>query len=69
VARVLIEWLYIDYEGGIMPLSIILQPEFRLFLGDINRKNSENMPKYFLVIYDDDFEKKHHCYQIMPNGS
>lgn len=60
---------YVDYEGGIMPLSDNFTARVPLVSGDINRKNSEEYAQLFRVIYDDDFLKKNIiAIQIMPNG-
>ncbi|WP_339918794.1 cell division protein FtsQ [uncultured Flavobacterium sp.] len=60
---------YIDYEGGVMPLSTNFTARVPLVSGMINRKNSEKYAQVFRVIYDDDFLKKNIiAVQIMPNG-
>jgi len=71
VARVLDEngSFYIDYEGGIMPLSTNFTARVPLVSGEINRKNSEKYAQLFRLIYDDDFLKKNIiAVQIMPGG-
>jgi cell division protein FtsQ len=71
VARVLDrnDSFYVDYEGGIMPLSDNFTARVPLVSGVINRKNSEEYAQLFRVIYDDDFLKKNIiAVQIMPNG-
>jgi cell division protein FtsQ len=71
VARVLDrnDSFYVDYEGGIMPLSDNFTARVPLVSGVINRKNSEEYAQLFRMIYDDDFLKKNIiAVQIMPNG-
>ena len=71
IARVLDEngSFYIDYEGGVMPLSDNFTARVPLVSGLINRKNSEEYAPLFRVIYDDDFLKKNIiAVQVMPNG-
>lgn len=61
---------YIDYEGGIMPLSDNYTARVPLVSGAINKKNNEKITRIFRMIFDDDFLKKNIIgIQIMPNGS
>lgn len=61
---------YIDYEGGIMPLSDNYAARVPLVSGAINKKNNEKITRIFRMIFDDDFLKKNIIgIQIMPNGS
>jgi cell division protein FtsQ len=60
---------YVDYEGGIMPLSSNFTARVLLVSGKIDRKNSEKYAELLRVIYDDDFLKKNIIsIEIMPNG-
>lgn len=60
---------YVDYEGGIMPLSDNFTARVPLVSGVINRKNSEEYAQLFRVIYDDDFLKKNIiAIEVMHNG-
>ncbi|TDE06278.1 cell division protein FtsQ/DivIB [Flavobacterium hiemivividum] len=60
---------YVDYEGGIMPLSDNFTARVPLVSGVINRKNSEKYSQLFRVIYDDDFLKKNIiAIEVMHNG-
>ena len=60
---------YVDYEGGIMPLSSNFTARVPLVSGQIDRKNSGEYGELFRVIYDDDFLKKNIiAIEIMPNG-
>jgi cell division protein FtsQ len=61
---------YIDYEGGIMPLSDNYTARVPLVSGVINKKNNEKITRIFRIIFDDNFLKKNIiAIQIMPNGS
>jgi cell division protein FtsQ len=61
---------YIDYEGGIMPLSDNFTARVPLVSGGVNEKNNEKLAELFRLIYDDDFLKKNIiAIQIMPNAS
>lgn len=61
---------YIDYEGGVMPLSDNFTARVPLVTGAINRINNENLVQLLRVIYDDDFLKKNIiAIEIMPTGS
>lgn len=61
---------YIDYEGGIMPLSDNYTARVPLVSGVINKKNNEKITRIFRMIFDDNFLKKNIIgIQIMPNGS
>ena len=61
---------YVDYEGGVMPLSDNFSARVPLVSGVVNKKNSEKLARLFRVIYDDDFLKKNIiAIEIMPNGS
>lgn len=61
---------YIDYEGGIMPLSDNYTARVPLVSGVIDKKNNEKITRVFRMIFDDDFLKKNIiAIQIMPNGS
>lgn len=60
---------YIDYEGGVMPLSNNFTARVPLVSGMINRNNTEKYAQLFRVIYDDDFLKKNIiAVEIMHNG-
>lgn len=60
---------YVDYEGGIMPLSDNFTARVPLVSGVINRKNSEKYSQLFRAIYDDDFLKKNIiAIEVMHNG-
>nr|WP_315150955.1 cell division protein FtsQ [uncultured Flavobacterium sp.] len=61
---------YIDYKGGMMPLSSNYTARVPLVSGEINKKNSEKLAELLRIIYDDEFLKKNIIgVQIMPNGS
>ncbi|PRZ25149.1 cell division protein FtsQ/DivIB [Flavobacterium granuli] len=61
---------YIDYEGGVMPLSDNFTARVPLVTGAINKKNNDKVVQLLRVIYDDDFLKKNIiAIQIMPSGS
>ncbi len=61
---------YIDYEGGIMPLSDNYTARVPLVSGVIDKKNNEKITRVFRMIFDDDFLKKNIiAIQIMPSGS
>ncbi|UFH36762.1 cell division protein FtsQ/DivIB [Flavobacterium acetivorans] len=61
---------YIDYEGGVMPLSDNFTARVPLVTGAINKKNNDKLVQLLRVIYDDDFLKKNIiAIQIMPSGS
>ena len=61
---------YIDYKGGIMPLSENFTARVPLVLGEINPKNEEDLSKLLRFVYDDEFLKKNIIgIQIMSNGS
>lgn len=61
---------YIDYKGGIMPLSDNFAARVPLVSGTINKKNNDDLATLFRTIYDDAFLKKNIiAIQIMPNGS
>ena len=61
---------YIDYKGGIMPLSENFTARVPLVLGEINPKNEEDLSKLLRFVYDDEFLKKNIIgMQIMSNGS
>lgn len=71
IARVLDlnDSFYVDYEGGIMPLSNNFTARVPLVTGKINRKNSTEFAQLFRMIYNDDFLKKNIIgIQIMPKG-
>jgi cell division protein FtsQ len=60
---------YIDYKGGMMPLSNNFAARVPLVSGEINKKNSEEFAQLCRVIYDDDFLKKNIiAIQILPSG-
>ena len=60
---------YIDYKGGMMPLSNNFAARVPLVSGEINKKNSEEFAHLCRVIYDDDFLKKNIiAIQILPSG-
>jgi cell division protein FtsQ len=62
------EWLFILIMREVMPLSIILQLEFRLFLGRLIEKNTKKYPVIALIYDDEIFEKNIISIEIMPNG-
>ena len=72
VARVLEQnnSFYIDYEGGVMPLSDNFTARVLLVSGKFNKHNKQELSQLFKMIYDDDFLKKNIiAIEIMPNGS
>lgn len=61
---------YVDYKGNKMPLSANFTARVPLVLGEITKKNNEDLAALFRIIYDDAFLKKNIIgIQIMPNGS
>ena len=61
---------YIDYKGGIMPLSENFTARVPLVLGEISQKNEEDLSKLLRFVYDDEFLKKNIIgVQIMRNGA
>ena len=61
---------YIDYKGGIMPLSENFTARVPLVLGEISQKNEEDLSKLLRFVYDDEFLKKNIIgMQILRNGS
>lgn len=61
---------YIDYEGGVMPLSDNFTARVPLVTGEINKINNEKLVQLLRMIYEDDFLKKNIiAIQIMPTGS
>lgn len=72
IARILNEneSFYIDYEGGVMPLSTNFTARVPLVSGVINKKNNEEITQLLRIIYEDDFLKKNIiAIEVMPNGS
>ena len=60
---------YIDYKGGIMPLSENFTARVPLVLGEISQKNEEDLSKLLRFVYDDEFLKKNIIgIQMMRNG-
>ena len=60
---------YIDYKGGIMPLSENFTARVPLVLGEISQKNEEDLSKLLRFVYDDEFLKKNIIgMQMMRNG-
>ena len=49
---------YVDYQGGVMPLSNEFTARVPLVLGEINKANNVELNKLLRFIYDDEFLKK-----------
>jgi cell division protein FtsQ len=61
---------YIDYQGGIMPLSDLNTARVPLILGEITAKNKAQIFDLSKQIFDDEFLKKNIIgLQILPDGS
>lgn len=59
---------YVDYEGGIMPLSGINTARVPLISGNVDEKNVKKLSEVLKIIYDDDFLKKNIIgVQVLPN--
>jgi cell division protein FtsQ len=61
---------YIDYQGGIMPLSDLNTARVPLVLGEITEQNKTQIYDLCKQVFDDDFLKKNIVgIQILPDGS
>ena len=61
---------YIDYQGGMMPISDEFTARVPIVSGEINKVNQGEFNKLLRFVYDDDFLKKNIIgIQIMPSGS
>ena len=61
---------YIDYQGGIMPLSDEYTARVPIISGEISKENKAELNKLLRFVYDDDFLKKNIIgVQIFPDGS
>jgi len=73
IARVIVDEsdsFYVDYKGGVMPLSDNFTARVLLVSGKISKINNEKIAPLFRLIYDDDFLKKNIIgVQIMPTGN
>ncbi len=61
---------YIDYQGGIMPLSDEYTARVPIISGEISKENKEELNKLLRFVYNDDFLKKNIIgVQIFADGS
>lgn len=61
---------YIDYQGGIMPLSDEFTARVPIVSGEINKVNKDEFSKILRLVNDDEFLKKNIIgIQITPSGS
>ena len=61
---------YIDYQGGVMPLSDNFTARVPIISGEINKENREDLNKLLRFVYDDEFLKKNIIgIQILTNGN
>jgi len=61
---------YIDYQGGMMPVSDEFTARVPIVSGEINKVNQDEFNKLLRFVYDDDFLKKNIIgIQITPSGS
>ena len=61
---------YIDYKGGMMPLSSNFSARVPLVYGDINNRYDKDFVELLKEIYNDDFLKKNIIgMKILPDGS